>query len=1043
MVFSKRSISPLSVGRGGGHCVLPLLFFLFSLCCTLVERTEANELNHEEREGQAENSARGIQMLSNIAGVFVDEDSFDSLRQEMVALSEAQVLKEVPKDIRDLYTYASSDHAHPSTPVEVLSVLKRHQIGMIASADSLTFQCHEDLQGTRRRFDKSKKEQNQIQAHLETLISDFVQWNSRATASSNLLEKMKAESVIQKERCEASLDELDKVEGIMQKDFEVVVKALKSSTCFLNRHPGRGNHVRKLLNSRSILSLTADPEEMEEEAEAHPLVLPPDFAKQGVLQARAHTRSSELEGVIASLHEAEKSVSRRLKGPLVLSHPPHSPDQTSSSETNNHPSLNVTSSLVTHAHFPGPSSVSSTPTITFLECGRLESPGSVAFSVLDGPGDGDGGGESEEEEEEEESEGGIVGLRKPKVVSDSSRLGDEDAASISAVGGGSEIGGVDSGGGVKFSPRSCKTSKSGRVASCPQIYEALISLASEVKRDILLHRLERHRMENRCDADAERRGEQEKLWKETLAHARKEAKSAELERKLQSWRARWVASRVSLRQKKLDGLREKCEGGMKKRLREMIALQRLRNRLLLKAAEVHPKEEGGGGEGDHPERLFSNTMDCSVSKWEFTPCSKTCGPEKGKIIATRRILGEPSGIAAVSCPVLSAALECNRKRKSCPQECRVSQWAEWSVCDSECDAGMRTRTRRVTQMPKRGGEECPQLKESAPCPGRLGEEKLKMDAAEKSENLDLERRLAKCTRDCVLTEWTQWDTCGLTCGGGWQKRMRNVASPATAGGHCPKEGGNEIQNPRLEWRQCNQQQCPAGRPICETPLDLVLLLDSSGSLGREGFSQVAAAARAIVSRLDFRVVRVSLITFSQSANVMVSLTNDRHAVISNLTDATGSLWVSDGLGAATAHALDSARDMLTGQQGESEESEDEERHKVVLLVTDSLPSGTFENGFTEAFLAPQSAKRLKEEADARVMVAVLQNSGGMSPSALKRLDELSSGRRYTGDFSIWHSADSLRKAAGKVVRNMCPQVRFELTLQAAGGKKLVTGGKKE
>uniref|UniRef100_A0A8C5DLN0 Thrombospondin type-1 domain-containing protein 7A n=1 Tax=Gouania willdenowi TaxID=441366 RepID=A0A8C5DLN0_GOUWI len=54
------------------------------------------------------------------------------------------------------------------------------------------------------------------------------------------------------------------------------------------------------------------------------------------------------------------------------------------------------------------------------------------------------------------------------------------------------------------------------------------------------------------------------------------------------------------------------------------------------------------------------------------------------------------------------------------KDCEVTEWSEWSDCSKDCydsngPKGERTRTRKVSQFPIAGGEDCPELEEKEPC----------------------------------------------------------------------------------------------------------------------------------------------------------------------------------------------------------------------------------------------------------------------------------------------------------------------------------------
>jgi hypothetical protein len=102
--------------------------------------------------------------------------------------------------------------------------------------------------------------------------------------------------------------------------------------------------------------------------------------------------------------------------------------------------------------------------------------------------------------------------------------------------------------------------------------------------------------------------------------------------------------------------------------------------------------------------------------------------------------------------------------KKCPvrKDCEVSQWTEWSNCTEQCEGGIQTRTRNITQAATHGGDSCPITKQSRKCNTR--------------------------TCDCVVSNWTSWTDCSKDCENGTQTKTRHVIlHNLTHGKHCPKD----------------------------------------------------------------------------------------------------------------------------------------------------------------------------------------------------------------------------------------------------------------
>ena len=54
--------------------------------------------------------------------------------------------------------------------------------------------------------------------------------------------------------------------------------------------------------------------------------------------------------------------------------------------------------------------------------------------------------------------------------------------------------------------------------------------------------------------------------------------------------------------------------------------------------------------------------------------------------------------------------------------------------------------------------------------------------------------------DCKWSDWSQWDLCTKTCGGGMQARTRHIVIPE-------RNGGKTCVGEPLEMRTCNMQAC--------------------------------------------------------------------------------------------------------------------------------------------------------------------------------------------------------------------------------------------
>ena len=175
---------------------------------------------------------------------------------------------------------------------------------------------------------------------------------------------------------------------------------------------------------------------------------------------------------------------------------------------------------------------------------------------------------------------------------------------------------------------------------------------------------------------------------------------------------------------------------------------------------------------------------------------------------------------------------------SCAQDCAVSEWTDWTLCN--CTAGFfRSRRREIVLPPRNGGKECPNLLERGKCATcfqnrpfdvlprshtwRTGEWGVcsTLDSTadcghgmqtRSVQCIDTEERVVNSTLcrleveayahvvppsttklcdipcTCQVGAWSDWTVCTANCSttppSGYQKRTRDIVRHATLGGAC-------------------------------------------------------------------------------------------------------------------------------------------------------------------------------------------------------------------------------------------------------------------
>jgi len=296
-------------------------------------------------------------------------------------------------------------------------------------------------------------------------------------------------------------------------------------------------------------------------------------------------------------------------------------------------------------------------------------------------------------------------------------------------------------------------------------------------------------------------------------------------------------------------------------------------------------------------------QDCVVSEWLPEECSASCAG--GVMQLTRKITTHPVG--GSKCPVLVAQKPCNMHK--CPINCKLMDWQGWSSCTAKCGGGIMERARAITVAPMHGGAACGETSEAMSC------------------------NTQNCDQDCELSDWTAWGGCSKECNGGTSERVKTIVTPVVGDGTCADMGGKE----RLEYKPCNQFLCqrPKGFATlrCESKVDVILVIDGSGSLGSSGWAASVKAGAMLARGFggSKKLVNLAVLLFSWKSQWVQHFNSDTEAAAKKIE---GLKWPRSAT--FTANALNAAKSELSLGRADAQ--------SVVIVITDGRPMSTRQTG---------------------------------------------------------------------------------------------------
>ncbi|KAK2838428.1 hypothetical protein Q7C36_013242 [Tachysurus vachellii] len=199
-----------------------------------------------------------------------------------------------------------------------------------------------------------------------------------------------------------------------------------------------------------------------------------------------------------------------------------------------------------------------------------------------------------------------------------------------------------------------------------------------------------------------------------------------------------------------------------------------------------------------PGCIEEEASPCMLSEWiSWSPCSATCG--MGMRSRERYVKVFPEDGSSCREPTEETE-KCVVNDDCSPSSCIVTEWADWEPCSVSCGVGMKKRA-RMMKMPASDGSEC------------------------RAELMEVDKcMMPECNAfSCMVSEWSDWGHCSVSCGVGMHVRRRMLKIPALPG-QCTEqlEQAEKCMMPECpldcmlsewtEWSECNKS-CGKGHMI--------------------------------------------------------------------------------------------------------------------------------------------------------------------------------------------------------------------------------------